>query len=275
MNSSDAPQRGFAIAWQFQVKPEQQREFERAYGSNGVWVKLFRTGDGYLKTELHRDPEKTGRYITLDFWRSREQYEKFKSESKPAYLEIDSKCEALTEGEQLLGEFSDVRSVRAAFPSLGKATLVGRRIIIGPATPADVPMILQIERAAESAAHWSQTVYAGIFHSKAQGRTVLVAEDANRHICGFVVARTVVAECELENIVTATNSTRRGIGSALLSALIQHARAVGCARIFLEVRESNHAARALYEKFGFQCDGERVGYYSNPLERAILYSLTL
>lgn len=275
MSSSDVPQRGFAIAWEFQVKPEQQRDFERAYGSNGVWVQLFRTGDGYLKTELHRDPEKTGRYITLDFWRSREHYDKFMSKSRPAYLEIDAKCETLTESEQLLGEFSDVPSVRAAFPSLGKATLVGRRIIIGPATPADIPMILQMERAAESAAHWSQTVYAGIFYSKAQGRTVLVAEDANRHICGFVVARTVAAECELENIVTAANSTRRGIGSALLSALIQYARAVGCARIFLEVRESNSPARALYEKLGFQCDGERNSYYSDPVENAILYSLAL
>ena len=181
----------------------------------------------------------------------------------------------MTESEQLLWEFSDIASVLAAFPSLGKETLGGRRIIVGPATPADVPMILQIERAAESAAHWSQTVYAEIFHPDTQDRTVLVAEDANRHICGFVVARTVIAECELENIVTAANSTRRGVASALLRALIQCVRARGCGRIALEVRESNHAARGLYEKFGFTRDGERNAYYSNPAERAILYSLTL
>ena len=48
--------RMFATAWAFVVRPENRRKFEQAYGSNGDWVRLFRGANGYLNTELHRDP---------------------------------------------------------------------------------------------------------------------------------------------------------------------------------------------------------------------------
>ena len=53
------------------------------------------------------------------------------------------------------------------------------------------------------------------------------------------------------------------------------ASARGIHRIMLEVRESNLAARRLYEKLGFSCDGERSAYYRNPVEKALLYSIRL
>jgi len=49
------------------------------------------------------------------------------------------------------------------------------------------------------------------------------------------------------------------------------ARAKGAQSIFLEVRESNQAARSLYEKWAFVESGRRIRYYQNPQEDAIAY----
>lgn len=64
---------------------------------------------------------------------------------------------------------------------------------------------------------------------------------------------------------------RKGIGQQLLDALLLAARESNIESVFLEVRESNHEARAFYEKAGFKLDGRRKSYYANPSEDAILY----
>ena len=76
-------------------------------------------------------------------------------------------------------------------------------------------------------------------------------------------------------MVTAAGDRRRGIGSQLLKELIAIARERKLQTIFLEVRESNVAARALYCKFGFEESGRRKNYYANPTEDAVLYTLNL
>lgn len=275
MTQHRTPDHCFIVAWKFAVNPEHQREFERAYGPNGDWVRLFRTGDGYLKTELHRDPSNPGYYITLDFWGSREQHEAFREQAKSAYQEIDARCERLTAEEQLLGDFADAASLHAAFPRLGPETQVRPIPMIRTAARDDILEITRLEQAAPSAAHWTQESYDAIGRRDAPPRIALVAECANRKLCGFVVARIVADECELENIVVNASESRQGIGSALLQELSQAARMRGAGRIFLEVRESNLHARGLYENLGFTRDGERIAYYSDPVENAILYSLRL
>lgn len=265
----------FIVAWAFVVKPEHRRDFECAYGQNGEWVRLFRSGGGYIKTELHRDPENPARYLTLDFWRSREQYEMFRESAKSAYKEIDARCERLTADEQLLGGFADVSSLHAAFPQLGPQTQVRPIHTIRTATRDDISEITGLEQAAAFAAHWRKESYEALGRDEAPPRIALVAERPNRKLCGFVVARLVADECELENIVVEEPETRQGIGSALLQELSQAARLRGAKRIFLEVRESNESARRLYTRFGFVQDGRRDAYYRNPSESAVLYSLPL
>jgi ribosomal-protein-alanine N-acetyltransferase len=61
------------------------------------------------------------------------------------------------------------------------------------------------------------------------------------------------------------------MGSKLTCALVGPVRQRKVTRVFLEVRESNAAARALYEKCGFQISGRRKSYYSDPAEDAVLY----
>lgn len=265
----------FIAAWAFVVKPELQRDFERAYGQNGDWVRLFLKGEGYIKTELHRDPENPTRYLTLDFWRSRAQYEAFREQAKSVYQEIDARCERFTAEEQLLGDFADLASLQAAFPQFGAETEVGPMHTIRAVQTEDILEVIRLEQSAASAAHWTRAAYEAIGLDDAPARIAFLAENAERKLCGFAVARIVADECELENIVVSASASRQGIGSALLRELSRAARVRGVKRISLEVRESNSPARGLYEKAGFHCDGERSGYYSDPIEPAVLYSLTL
>jgi [ribosomal protein S18]-alanine N-acetyltransferase len=264
----------FIVAWRFAVRPEHRRDFERAYGPYGDWVRLFHTGDGYIKTELHRDPENPSHYLTLDFWRSPEQYDAFRERERAAYHSIDARCEHLTENEELLGDFADLSSLHLALPALGPTTQVAS-VLVRSAKADDIPQILRLEQSASRAAHWTQTAYQAIFQPNALPHIALVATSLERGLCGFIIARIVADECELENIAVDPSEVRQGIGSLLLLELNRIARARGIHRIFLEVRESNSAACRLYEKWGFARDGERSAYYSDPVEKAILYSLRL
>jgi ribosomal-protein-alanine N-acetyltransferase len=96
-------------------------------------------------------------------------------------------------------------------------------------------------------------------------------QPVNPEIIACLVANHVDTEWELENIVVAEKSRRQGMGSRLLQAFVEHVRQSNGSFIFLEVRESNHAARALYEGFSFEITGRRKAYYPDPLEDAILY----
>ena len=138
--------------------------------------------------------------------------------------------------------------------------------------------MIDIERAVPSAAHWTEQQYSRLFKSAGIGpeRLVLVAYEAgDGALSGFLVARRVADEWELENIVVASEARRKGLGKRLLAALLAHADETKCASVFLEVRESNAAARRLYEQAGLQPIGLRKSYYTNPLEDAIVYRRTL
>ena len=143
--------------------------------------------------------------------------------------------------------------------------------------------MIALERATPNAAHWSEEQYRALFPAAKRGwqEVVLVAEgrldraSAEGHSgeirLGFLVARRVDPEWELENIVVADSARRMGIGRRLLDALLAEAAKTNNAAVFLEVRESNAAARALYGKVGFRESGRRKSYYKNPPEDAILY----
>ena len=143
---------------------------------------------------------------------------------------------------------------------------------IRPATAADLDAIRAIEHSAPTAAHWSAEQYrTTLFVSE---RFALVLEE-NSQILGFLIARAIDDEWELENIVVEATSQRRGQGVQLLDELIKLARAQSARAIFLEVRESNLLARRLYEKRGFAECGRRQNYYAAPQEDALVYRLRL
>ena len=143
--------------------------------------------------------------------------------------------------------------------------------MIRSTTPADVPAVLALERACPTAAHWNESEYKLIFDPGATPRLLLVAED--KTVVGFIVARALAPEWEIENVAVAPEWRGRGIGSLLVMAVLRQAKSRSVASIFLEVRASNGAARALYTRCGFTQIGCRRGYYSNPDEDAVLYRL--
>jgi ribosomal-protein-alanine N-acetyltransferase len=137
---------------------------------------------------------------------------------------------------------------------------------IRTATHGDVPAMMELERRAVTAAHWTEADYQRLFSGE---RVALVMEEDE--VRGFIVARSVGDEWEIENIAIAGEARRRGLGTRLVGELLARARAEGASGVFLEVRESNLAARQLYTKWAFEEYGRRPGYYSDPTEDAVLY----
>jgi ribosomal-protein-alanine N-acetyltransferase len=141
-------------------------------------------------------------------------------------------------------------------------------LTIRPAALNDLPAILAIEKRADAAAHWTS----GQYEKLLENGVVLVDEEAAT-LRGFICAKAVAGEWEIENVVVAPEFLRRGIASKLVCALIQRAKEEAGSVILLEVRESNLPARRLYEKHGFRAVGHRRAYYRDPAEDAILYAL--
>lgn len=146
----------------------------------------------------------------------------------------------------------------------------------------DLAAVLELERATTGAPHWSAKDYEECLGGK-QGallRRAWVAERAGR-VIGFAVVREVALdgalegalECELESIVVGAAEQGCGVGGALLGTIIDGLKSTGATVLMLEVRASNQAAVRLYERAGMVKVGTRPGYYSGPLEDAILMQM--
>ncbi len=95
------------------------------------------------------------------------------------------------------------------------------------------------------------------------------AKDEGRLI-GYAFCYLAADELNITSIAVDWACRRQGIGTALLKTLMQFASGSRATSIYLEVRESNEAAIALYRKLGFEGNSRRKNYYDNPKEDAIL-----
>lgn len=95
------------------------------------------------------------------------------------------------------------------------------------------------------------------------------------NIAGYIVARMAANELHINNVAVRDEYRRRGIGSALLTRILEEGQGLGAATAFLEVRAGNFLAQALYKKCGFRGVGRRRGYYSAPVEDALIMSAQL
>jgi len=100
----------FVALWEYEVKPGCEKRFEDAYGPAGGWVRLFGSDSSYRETRLLRDPFRPAIYLTIDFWDSREAYEKFMATRKDEYKALDAAGEELTSSEGRVGWFETVES---------------------------------------------------------------------------------------------------------------------------------------------------------------------
>lgn len=96
-------------------------------------------------------------------------------------------------------------------------------------------------------------------------------------VLGYLVAMPGVDELHLLNITVAPEHQGCGHGRLMMAALQAHARRTGAAALWLEVRESNHRARALYRGLGYAEVGLRRGYYPAAVRRedAVVMRLAL
>jgi heme-degrading monooxygenase HmoA len=91
--------------WQFRVKAQYQSDFEKHYGPDGSWERLFRKAPDYVSTQLLRDATNRLQYLTVDRWQSRKSYEAFRQMFSTEYSAIDSLCNDFTESEESLGKY--------------------------------------------------------------------------------------------------------------------------------------------------------------------------
>ncbi len=103
----------------------------------------------------------------------------------------------------------------------------------------------------------------------AAGVPFLVAV-AGGDVAGYAIAHVAADEGEILNLGVAAAHRRRGVGRRLVQAMVATLAARGAAAVYLEVRESNAAARGLYLELGFREVGRRSRYYRQPVEDAIL-----
>jgi ribosomal-protein-alanine N-acetyltransferase len=141
------------------------------------------------------------------------------------------------------------------------------------AEAVDLPRLVEIASHSATAAQWIQTEYHKLFAPEPmQNRTTLVIEQ-NGTVVGFIVGQQADQEWEIENIAVTGSARRCGLGTRLLGEFLNLVRDRGGKTVFLEVRESNLAARALYEKWAFTEAGRRKTYYQDPPEDALVLEL--
>jgi ribosomal-protein-alanine N-acetyltransferase len=155
--------------------------------------------------------------------------------------------------------------------------LASKPLHIRRAVREDLAAMLRIERASFSDP-WTEDSMATAL--SLDRMLVLVAEpeggegrargDGAGGLAGYVVALVVGPEAEIADLAVAPDARRRGIGRALLERVSAELIERGVRALFLEVRESNRAARTLYEANGFHSVGRRRGYYRQPVEDALV-----
>ena len=102
-----------------------------------------------------------------------------------------------------------------------------------------------------------------------------VLAETDGEVCGYAYCADAAGDAELLRIAVLPNWRRQGLGARLLREMHGMLIKKGTSRVFLEVRESNTSAHALYTSLGYAEDGKRRNFYSNPREDAVLMSKDL
>jgi len=164
------------------------------------------------------------------------------------------------------------------------------RIAVRPLRLRDLDAVMRIASESPEAAAWSRESYEKLLEQReavalvAEGMesferaTEPQAEPAEgrngKHpaLVGFLVGRVMGAEAEILNLAVALQHRRQGYAAALLSAAIKAFESDGAEFAYLEVRQSNTAGIAFYERHGFERTGLRKAYYHDPDEPAVTMS---
>ncbi len=139
-------------------------------------------------------------------------------------------------------------------------------ITLRPAGGSDVRTVVEIERDSFSDP-WSSSSFSSLVRNRDVFFRVALAGGA---LAGYVVAWFAGGQGEIANIAVAPWARGRGVGARLLDAALDEGAQRGTEEVFLEVRDSNTAARSLYASRGFTAVGRRRNYYRRPVEDALV-----
>jgi ribosomal-protein-alanine N-acetyltransferase len=136
----------------------------------------------------------------------------------------------------------------------------------------DLEPVIQIANGLAEAPHWERSAYQSALDSDAQVRRIALVAERSVHgrVIGFLVAKVVIPESELETIAVAADAQGTGVGGLLIQAMVEELLRQQVTEVHLEVRRSNERAQRLYRRYGFEQTGRRPGYYSDPVEDAVL-----
>ncbi len=110
----------------------------------------------------------------------------------------------------------------------------------------------------------------GDFADAVAGGVPFFVAELGGGIVGYAIGRVAADEGEILNVGVHPERRRRGIARALVRTLLGALGAAGARQVYLEVRESNVAARQLYAAYGFGEVGRRARYYRRPVEDAVI-----
>ena len=138
-------------------------------------------------------------------------------------------------------------------------------VYVRNAEEADMPRIMEIELEAISPP-WT---HGSLLSEVEDERTCFSVACEDDIVLGFAVLRCTGDEGELLQIAVDKAHRRRGIASMLMDTVLSLSELRKLETVYLEVRESNEAAKSMYGKYGFNEIGRRVGYYIKPVEDSL------
>lgn len=141
--------------------------------------------------------------------------------------------------------------------------------MIRRAAKSDIHRIIEIEKVSFSDP-WDERLFLDVIDS--ENKHLMIADEGGE-IAGYIVFEKVLDEGHITNLAVGGEHRKKGIATGLINKVLGLAKGMNMREIFLEVRESNGAARKLYSKFGFAELGKRKGYYQGTNEDAIVLRL--
>ena len=133
-------------------------------------------------------------------------------------------------------------------------------------TVDDIAQVAEIERQIFSIP-WSEKAFRDSMESD---NTIYIVAKENDNVAGYAGMYLSFEEGNITNVAVNPLSRRKGIGEKIVRDILNRAYEKGVRDVFLEVRETNSVAIALYEKIGFKEEGIRKNFYDKPRENALI-----
>jgi ribosomal-protein-alanine N-acetyltransferase len=134
---------------------------------------------------------------------------------------------------------------------------------------ADILSILEIENVSFQNP-WKASTFSGEIVNRGISYPYVIVHRIFERVIGYIIYWKIQEEVQISNFAIHPDFREKGIGETVMRSVIKAIQRDGGVYVFLEVRPSNLAARALYKKLGFKVLGSKKDYYQTPMEDALI-----